>query len=308
MPDQIVEITQPGLWLNKTPGFLEVKGRRETLGRVPLDDILAVIISVPGASVSTILIDQLCQRDIPLIICGPGYLPTSITLPLVGYGRQFQVMQAQIALSEPRRKRAWQKIVRAKIRNQAQVLAHFGCYNKALVRLASQVKSGDTNNHEAQAARIYWQSMFGDDFRRDRDRPGINAALNYSYTVLRACVARGLSAAGLHPSFSVHHKNPQNPFNMADDFIEPFRPLADIRVRDLATNELDPITPEIKAELAAITSAPTTLGKETSPLSLACVKAARSFAAYCTGETNDFLLPDLSDHEERQADEAAHPS
>ena len=146
--------------------------------------------------------------------------------PLVGYGRQFQVMQAQLALSEPRRKRAWQKIVRAKIRNQAEVLSHFGCNNKVLLRLATQVKSGDTSNTEAQAARMYWQSMFGDDFRRDRSRPGINAALNYIYTVLRACVARGLSAAGLHPSFSVHHKNPQNPFNLADDFIEPFRPLA----------------------------------------------------------------------------------
>ena len=305
MPDQIVEITRPGLWLNKVRGFLEVKEQGETLGRVPLDDLLAVIISVPGASVSTVLIDQLCQRHIPLVICGPDYLPTSITLPLAGYGRQFQVMQAQIALSEPRRKRAWQKIVRAKIRNQAQVLAHFGCNNKALLRLATQVKSGDTSNHEAQAARVYWQSIFGDDFRRDRSSPGINAALNYSYTVLRTCVARGLSAAGLHPSFSLHHKNPQNPFNLADDFIEPFRPFADKHVRDVATESLEQITPEIKAELTAITNAPTTLGQETSPLSLACVKAARSFADYCAGETNDFLLPDLSDHEERQTDETA---
>lgn len=307
MPDQIVEITKPGLWLNKTHGFLQVKGQGETLGEVSLDDILAVIISVPGASVSTVLIDQLCQRHIPLIICGSDYLPTSITLPLAGYGRQFQVMQAQIALSEPRRKRAWQKIVRAKIRNQAEILSHFGCKNKALLRLAAQVKSGDTNNTEAQAARIYWPSMFGDDFRRDRSKPGINAALNYSYTVLRACVARGLSAAGLHPSLSLHHKNPQNPFNLADDFIEPFRPLADRRVRDLTTESLDQITPEIKAELTALTNAPTTLGKGTSPLSLACVKAARSFADYCTGETNDFLLPDLSSHGERQTDEATQP-
>ena len=307
MPDQIVEITQPGLWLHKSHGFLEVRKGSEKLGHVVLDDLLAVIISVPGASLSSVLIDQLCQRNIPLVICGADYLPSSFTLPVVGQGRQFTAMRAQAALSEPRRKRAWQKIVRAKIRNQAEALARFGGTHNALLRLATQVKSGDPSNHEGQAARIYWQSMFGEDFRRDRHLPGINVALNYSYAVLRACVARGLSAAGLHPSFSVHHKNPQNPFNLADDFIEPFRPIADVRVREMDPAGPTPLTPERKARLAAVTNVPTALGGEISPLSLVCVKVARGFADYCTGDTNDFPLPDLSGLSQSPANETPCP-
>lgn len=275
MPDQIVEITQPGLWLQKSHGFLEVRKGSEKLGHVALDDLLAVIISVPGASLSSVLIDQLCQRNVPLVICGADYLPSSLTLPVVGQGRQFTTMRAQAALSEPRRKRAWQKIVRAKIRNQAEALARFGGTHNALLRLATQVKSGDPRNHEGQAARIYWQCMFGEDFRRDRHLPGINVALNYSYAVLRACVARGLSAAGLHPSFSVHHKNPQNPFNLADDFIEPFRPIADVRVREMDPAGLTPLTPERKAGLAAVTNVPTALGGEISPVARLCQSRAR---------------------------------
>lgn len=307
MPDQIVEITQPGLWLQKSHGFLEVRKGSEHLGHVALDDLLAVIVSVPGASLSSVLIDHLCQRNVPLVICGADYLPSSLTLPVVGQGRQFTTMRAQAALSEPRRKRAWQKIVRAKIRNQAEALARFGGTHNALLRLATQVKSGDPRNHEGQAARIYWQRMFGEDFRRDRHLPGINVALNYSYAVLRACVARGLSAAGLHPSFSVHHKNPQNPFNLADDFIEPFRPIADVRVREMDPAGLTPLTPERKAGLAAVTNVPTALGGEISPLSLVCVKVARGFADYCTGDTNDFPLPDLSGLSEPPANETPRP-
>ena len=307
MPDQIVEITQPGLWLQKSHGFLEVRKGSEKLGHVALDDLLAVIISVPGASLSSVLIDQLCQRNVPLVICGADYLPSSLTLPVVGQGRQFTTMRAQAALSEPRRKRAWQKIVRAKIRNQAEALARFGGTHNALLRLATQVKSGDPRNHEGQAARIYWQCMFGEDFRRDRHSPGINVALNYSYAVLRACVARGLNAAGLHPSFSVHHKNPQNPFNLADDFIEPFRPIADVRVREMDPAGLTPLTPERKAGLAAVTNVPTALEGEISPLSLVCVKVARGFADYCTGDANDFPLPDLSGLSEPTANETSRP-
>ncbi len=293
MTGQIVEITQPGCWLNKSRGFLEVSEKDEKLGQVPLDDIAAVIISTPGCSVSTVLIDQLCQRNVPLVICGKNYLPSSFTLPLQGYGRQFRVMRAQVALSEPRRKRVWQKIVRAKIKNQAEALDRIGQSPKPLLRLAGKVRSGDPDNCEAQAARLYWQHLFGADFRRNRDAPGINAALNYTYAIVRACVARGVSGAGLHPSFSLHHKNPQNPFNLVDDLMEPFRPITDYAIHrcgDVATIE---INPEIKSKLAAITALTTPLANESPPLSLAAVKMCRSFAAFYLGEKDDVVLPAL---------------
>lgn len=291
MRGQIVEITQPGYVLNKSRGFLEVRHEGESAGKVSLDDIAAVIVSVPGSLISTVLIDHLCRQNIPLVICGKNYLPSSITLPVRGYGRQFQVMRAQIKLSEPRRKRAWQRIVRAKIGNQAEVLERAGKNNRPLLRLIEKTRSGDPDNCEAQAARVYWQHLFGPDFRRNPDADGLNAALNYSYALIRSCVARGVSGAGLHPSFSVHHKNPQNPFNLVDDLIEPFRPIADYMLWYGGSEKYRELTPENKATLAAVITLRLPIDDEFSPLSLAAVRICRSFANYCQGEQGDFLTP-----------------
>ena len=291
MPDQIVEITTPGLHLAKERGFLQVRDKGDLVGQVSLDDILAVIVGVQGCSISTALMDQLSQRNITLVVCGRNFLPSAFVLPVAGHGRQFHVMRAQVSLSEPRRKRAWQKIVRAKILNQADLLTSVGENSRQLVRLANMVKSGDPNNCEAQAARIYWQRLFGNDFRRDHEAPGLNAALNYIYAVIRACVARGVSAAGLHPSFSLCHKNPQNPFNLVDDLVEPFRPIADYRVWQGDARRFHELSPKIKASLSAITTLVIPLKEEASPLSLAAVKVCRSFAGYCLGEADEFLLP-----------------
>ena len=293
MTGQIVEITQPGHWLSKSRGFLEVSEKGEKVGQVPLDDITAVIISTPGCSVSTVLIDQLCRRNVPLVICGENYLPSSFTLPLQGYGRQFRVMRAQTTLSEPRRKRGWQKIVRAKIKNQAEVLDRIGQSAKPLLRLAGKVRSGDPDNCEAQAARLYWQNLFGADFRRDRNAPGINAALNYTYAIVRACVARGVSGTGLHPSFSLHHKNPQNPFNLVDDLMEPFRPITDYVIHQCFDAGKIEMNPDTKHKLATITTLMIPLAEESPPLSLAAIKMCRSFAAYYLGEQDDVALPTL---------------
>ena len=274
--------------------------------KIPLDDILSVLISVPGCSVSTVVIDELCKRNIPLVISGSNFLPSSMVLPVSGYGRQFHVMCAQSTISKPRRKKAWQKIIKAKILNQANALLYFGNRNKRLEKLSIKVKSGDSDNYEAQAAKIYWREMFGSHFRRDQDAPGINAALNYSYAVLRGCVARGLCGAGLHPTFSVHHKGPQNPLNLADDFIEPFRPFADMRIKEMMMTEfetIDELTPAVKTKLAAITNMLVLLEKEHSPVSLACVKTARSFASYVMKETDHFSLPEIPKNLSFQSDE-----
>lgn len=295
MVGQIVEITDPGHWLNKHRGFLQVRQESETLGQVPLDDIAAIIISVPGCSVSTNLLDHLAQRNVPIVMCGQNYLPSTWTLPVQGHNRQFQTMRAQAMLSEPKRKRAWQTIVKAKITNQADVLARAGKPDARLRRLADKVRSGDPENCEAQAARAYWQELFGSDFRRDREASGLNSALNYAYAVIRAAVARGLVAAGLHPSFSLHHRNPQNPFNLVDDVMEPFRPIADYLIYKKYDAEIGDLTVEIKTDLAAIITIPLPIEEESSPLSQVAVRVGRSLANYYMGEGEILLMPILPD-------------
>lgn len=293
MSHQIVEITEPGRWVTKYRGFLEVHHKGEKIGQVPLDDIAAVIVSAQGCSITTALMDHLCQRNIPMVLCGQNYLPSCFTLPIQGYGRQFRVMRAQADISEPRRKRAWQRIVRAKIINQAKVLKQVDQENNRLLHLSGKVKSGDPENCEAQAARIYWRCLFGGGFHRNQDLPGINAALNYVYAIVRACVARGLSSAGLHPSFSLHHKNPQNPLNLVDDLVEPFRPIADYVVWQRRDSYREQLVPENKRNLARVTNLLVKLEENISPLSLATVKIGRSFANYCLGEEDGFLTPSI---------------
>lgn len=294
MTGQVVEITQPGHWLKKFRGFLQVSSQDgKKLGQVPLDDIGAVIISVPGCSISTVLMDYLSRGNIPLVICGENYLPVSFTLPIQGHSRQFQIMQSQINMSEPRRKRAWKHIVQAKIKNQAEVLSSAGKEDKQLLRLIKKVRSGDPDNYEAQAARVYWRCLFGSDFRRDRGRAGLNSALNYIYAIVRACVARGVSGAGLHPSFSIKHRNAQNPLNLVEDLFEPYRPVADYVLWHHKMENVGELTPEIKSKLAKVTSLTVPLDGETSPVSYASVKMCRSFASYCMREIDSLILPAL---------------
>ena len=296
MVGQIVEITKPGYILKKSFGFLEIFSHGERIGKIPLDDILTIIVSIPGCSISTVLIDELCKRNIPLVICGQNFMPTSITLALNGYSRQHGVMHSQIELKQPRKKRAWQKIVKIKILNQARVLSNVGMSNSQLNRLAKQVKSGDLENCEAQAARYYWQKLFGSNFRRRKESGGLNSALNYSYAIIRACVARGVVAAGLHPTFGIHHKNPTNAFNLVDDIMEPFRPIADYMIWRIGDEELSDLDAESKAKLTSITTQkiPLVLDNsfvEETPLSLASVKVCKSFADFCLGKNSQILLP-----------------
>lgn len=293
MPGQIVEITQPGYWLKKHRGFLVVQKGSEEQGRIPLDDILSVLISVPGCSLSTVLIDELSQNNIPLVICGANYLPSSMLLPVSGYGRQFHVMRAQADLSQPRRKRAWQSVVKAKILNQAELLERIGQDTPRLRALARKVKSGDPENCEGQAARLYWPRLFGRQFRRDRHADGINAVLNYTYTIVRSCVARGISGAGLHPTFSLHHRNPHNPINLVDDVMEPFRPIADYLVWQLRYDDDTELTPEVKSRLSPIVNLPLPMEQQSSPLSLVAARVCRALADYCLGEEDSFPAPQL---------------
>jgi CRISPR-associated protein Cas1 len=156
--------------------------------------------------------------------------------------------------------------VRAKIENQGAALAALGRPSGGFRLLGRQVASGDPENLEGQAARRYWPLMFGPDFRRDRDRPGVNGLLNYGYTVLRAATARAVVAAGLHPSLGIHHRNRTDDMCLVDDLMEPFRPLVDVEVVRLVSNGIEEVTGEAKRVLARLTLADMRTAKGVTPL------------------------------------------
>lgn len=262
--------------MSRARGFLQVSESGVVVGRVPLDQIAAVIVHAHGTTWSTSLLTELAERGAPVVLCAANHQPRSVLLPIEGNHAQGARMRAQWSAKLPLVKQAWKKIVINKVMMQARALAAVGKAHVRLDRLVREVASGDSANVEAQAARIYWPLMMGEEFRRDTDRTDRNALLNYGYTILRAATARAVVAAGLHPSIGLHHSNRSNAFALADDLMEPFRPLVDCAVKNIAERDGDAVTPEAKRAMARLIAVDLPLGETLSPVSVALTKLAVS--------------------------------
>ena len=165
-----------------------------------------------------------------LIVCNEKHIPTAALNPINSYSRQLKQINSQVKASLPLKKQIWKQLVVSKIKNQAkclEILQKNG--SEKLLEYAKTVKSGDPSNVEGRAAALYFKSLFGKDFRRDKETP-LNAALNYGYALIRAVISRTVCLYGFEPSLGVHHCNELNNFNLSDDFIEPFRPFIDLTV------------------------------------------------------------------------------
>lgn len=267
MLGRIVEIAGEGRRLSLDRGFLAVTGPDGRLGAVALDDIEAVILSHPAASLTSQIVSALALRGAPLVICGGDFKPSAYVLPVSGYFAQGERVEAQAQASLPTRKRLWADIVRAKIMAQAAALERIGADCGAVKALAGRVRTGDGGNLEAVAAQRYFPAMFGAKFiRGDGDNP-VNAFLNYGYTVLRAATARAIVAAGLHPSLSIAHHSRGEALRLADDLMEPFRPAVDLLAHRLMQNGVSEMTPETKRALAEVLHADYDTDDGASPLS-----------------------------------------
>lgn len=289
--DRVIDISSDGLHLAVHRGFLTVSEGHEEKGRVPLDDVGAVIAHAHGLTWSNTLFVKLAERSVPVIICAPNHAPVTCLWPLAGHHLQGARMRAQADAAKPLVKQLWQRIVAAKISMQGAVLASTGAEAGGFVLLARKVRSGDPDNLEAQAARRYWQAMMGPDFRRDTDGEGINALLNYGYTVLRAVLSRAICAAGLHPTLGIHHANRANAFALADDLMEPYRPIVDRMVRNMIDAGVGSVDLDAKRRLATIGSLDLETAEGTSPLSVQAGRLVHSVAiAFETGAI-DLDLP-----------------
>ena len=219
-------------------------------------------------------------------------------------------MRAQLSASKPLAKQLWRQIVSAKIRMQGEILHRNGREAGAFDLLARKVRSGDPDNIEAQAARRYWKALFGPGFSRDQDAGAINGLLNYGYTVLRAIVSRAVCAAGLHPTLGIFHANRANAFALADDLMEPYRPLVDQLVLDLVAMGQTEVTPDTKQILTGIATLdlPGPLGL--SPLSVQTQRFVHSLATSFETGTPQLELPNPPvkqrvQHEEAPLDDTA---
>ena len=269
MVDGIVEIAEDGRYLSLYRGFLVVSDKEAQLGRVPLADVSALVLSANQASVSKNLMVALAEQNASVICCDKRYLPSSITLPYSGNFESAQRMRSQMDASLPLCKQIWQRLVKEKIANQAAVLRWRGeskpC--RTVEAMVCRVRSGDPDNMEAQAARRYWSAVVRPGFVRDRFAEDENVLFNYIYTILRSAVARSVVGAGLLPALGVHHRGRLNPYALVDDLMEPYRPLADsVVVEVLGNSDEAALRPETKRRLAAVLRLDLETGKGVSPL------------------------------------------
>jgi CRISPR-associated protein Cas1 len=285
MIGRVVEIAEDGRFLSAERGFMTVSAEGRELGRVPLDDIAVLLVNAHGVTYTNNLIRELAQRAAAVVLCGPNHTPFAWLWPLVGHHAQAARMRAQIDAGRPLCKRLWQTLVQAKIEQQGAALAALGRPAGGFRLLAREVRSGDPDNLEAQAARRYWPLVFGPDFRRDRSLPGVNGLLNYGYTVLRSATARAVVSAGLHPSIGIHHRNRTDDMVLVDDLMEPFRPVVDIVVARLVEQGRAEIAPDVKRDLAAVSSFDMRTQAGTTPLAGCLERLASSLGhAFETGE------------------------
>lgn len=252
MPNQIIEIATNNKKLSVYRGFLRIEEEGNVCKDIPFNSIGVVLVTAYNVIYTQNLLQRLCEENIPLVILGKNYAPSGILLSYIGQSKQTEIQYLQIENKKPVEKKIWQMLVKEKIRNQSKVLELFDKENK-LKHIYPTVLSGDSSNREAYAARLYFKSLFGDSFIRDKDMEGINSFLNYGYAIIRSCLARYVVASGLNPAYGVGHRNKLNPFCLVDDLIEPFRSVVDCAVYKMfeKNNNIE-LTTIYKSELSAL--------------------------------------------------------
>ena len=211
-------------------GQLLVQG--DVSASFPIEDLLSVLIESRQCTITTAALAALAGEGVTVFTCDEKHIPCVVTLPFARHSRQLEVTRQQLGWTTAGKNRWWQQIVQAKIRNQAECLALCGrCETAALLRKRSDaVRRGDSENREATAAALYFPALFGDGFTRSAEADARNAALNYGYAILRGCMARCLAVYGFIPWMGLHHESTLNAWNLADDMMEPYRPVVDLFV------------------------------------------------------------------------------
>lgn len=273
-------------------GRLVVKQEEEA--EIPLEDIAAVIVESERTVITAALLCGLAERGVPLFTCGGGHLPCGVFLPYQSHSRFLKVLKRQMEQTLPFRKNCWKAVVKQKIKNQALCLDMLGKRGGDELRaLAAEVKSGDPDNRESVAARLYFDSYMPDTTRQEDN--AVNAALNYGYAVMRGAVARSLTSYGFLCAAGIHHRNELNAFNLADDFMETLRPAVDLWVaRNVADGS--EFTAKERAGLAALLGAQVVINFERQKILRAIDIMCASFStASAEGDASALKLPELAE-------------
>ena len=278
--------------------YNRVKGQEDMDDKtVSIEDIGVIVLDHEQITLSHRLMEKLLDNNAALITCNEKHMPTGMLLNLDGNSTQAERFKHQQDATIPLKKQLWQQTVQYKIANQAALLKHFDIDCGRMMELSKAVKSGDTDNYEAQAAAFYWKVLFPDawNFVRHREGAPPNNLLNYGYAILRGVVARSLVGSGLLPTLGIFHHNKYNAYALADDIMEPYRPYVDLLVRQIIdeTSNIEILSKELKARLLTIPSVDVKIDEEKSPLMIATQRTTASLAKCYSGESRKLIYPEL---------------
>ncbi len=265
------------------------------LNQTPIEDIGFIVLDNQAITFTQSVIQELSENNSSVVFCNKKHHPSSLLFNLDTHQIQTEIFSNQIKASEPLKKQLWQYTIKAKIRNQALLLKTNKKEAKPLEYFYKKVRSGDPDNYEAQAARIYWKNLFNGNFKRERFGEDANSALNYGYAILRAAVARSLSGSGLLPTLGIHHKNRYNSFCLADDIMEPYRPFVDMIVYDNLKEILnaEELNQEIKRKLLNVLAMDIFINNKKSPLMVGLAQTTASLAKCFNGAAKKIKYPEL---------------
>jgi CRISPR-associated protein Cas1 len=324
-------------------------GEQREEATVPIEDIGVVILESHQSTISTSALNALMENNCVVIGCDNKHTPNSVMYPISGNVLHTAVLKTQLKTSVPLMKQLWQQTIKAKLLNQAAVLASRGINAKPMELWARKVRSGDAGNLEGRGAAYYWKRVFTNGsktpskksasvetdaslstnppaaglrsvepsilmdgairaFTRDPEGEGPNSALNYGYAILRAAMARAIVGSGLHPSIGLHHKNQYNPFCLADDLMEPYRPFVDLIVLQICEEQGDEIdlSTENKKKLLSILAVDTFVEAERKPLMLALTATTASLVRCFAGDAKRVVYPELGANNKPEKEDISH--
>ena len=264
-------------------------------GSVPIEDLGLLMIDHYQITISHQLLQELMKNNVVVISCDDKHLPSGAMLPFNGNTQYSERVKVQIEVSEPLKKQLWKQTIESKIKNQAKVLEHLGKYADPMYKYLKEVKSGDTTNMEGIAAQHYWKYLIDCDFLRDRFGEYPNQFFNFAYGVLLSIVARALVDTGLLLVLGIFHRNKYNPYCLASDIMEPYRPIVDLLVMEwLATHsEVEVLNKESKAHILQMATRDVQIEKNVHPLIVAVKNTASSLYKCYTGEKRLIAYPEL---------------
>ena len=292
--NRIIDVSNPA-YLRTANKQLVIEQESRVAATFPIEDLEVILLSHPQITASIGLMQQCLESKVPIIVCDQKHMPKGYLFNPLANTLHSKVLKLQVGASLPLKKQIWATLVRAKITGQSYVLSTKDRPDGGLSQLVNRVKSGDLENIEAQAAARYWRRLFGSNFRRNPDLDGVNALLNYGYAIVRAGTARSLAAAGLNPSMGLFHHNQYNHFCLADDLMEPIRPLVDSIVYDLCQDHIPSVDRGTKTTLLAVLQQEVAYDRRKYYLTDALHRSASSLAqALESGNSKTFKCLSLS--------------